>query len=121
MGIFNKNKSCVKFGDYTYTINLTKLKEVCLTSSKDGGVKEIQIAQTYEVNDGNELELLSKVEHETKTIGNAQNDMIIYDIVKILIISLLENTETEKNMEITFGTQIAINTLLSWGILEKID
>ena len=122
MGIFNnENKKYVSFGKYTYSLNLVKLKEICLSSSSEGGIKEIQIAQTYEANSNDELELMTKVEHETKTIGNAQNDMIIYDIVKILIISLLENTETEKNMEITFGTQIAINTLLSWGILENID
>ena len=119
MEIFKKRK--VRFGGHEYFINLVKLKEICLSSSSEGGIKEIQIAQTYEANSNDELELMTKVEHETKTIGNTQNDMIIYDIVKILIISLLENTETEENMEITFGTQIAINTLLSWGILEKID
>ena len=120
MGIF-KDSNTIKFGDFTYKINLTKLKEVCLTSSSEGGIREIQIAQTYELNDTEELELQTKVEHETKTIGNSQNDMIIYDIVKLLIVSLLENTETQKEFRITFGTQIAINTLVSWGILEKID
>ena len=66
------------------------------------------------------LNLTHKVEHETKTFGNTQNDMIIYDIVKLLIISLLEKDQSEKEFEITFSTQIAINTLVEWGILEKI-
>ena len=113
-------KNNIKFGKHTYKINLLKLKEVCLSSSSEGGTREVQIAQTYEMDESGEFELQTKVEHETKTIGNVQNDMIIYDIVKILIISLLENTNTEKEFEITFGLQLAVNTLLSWGILEEI-
>lgn len=117
--MIRKNK--VSFGGRNYAINLMKLKEVCLSSSKEGGTKEIQIAQTYEMDETGEFELQTKVEHETKTIGNTQNDMIVYDIVKILIISLLENNSTEQEFEATFGVQLAINTLLSWGILEEIN
>jgi hypothetical protein len=119
MSLFNKS-NYVKFGDYTYCINLDKLKEVCLTASNMGGSKELQIAHTYEMNDDDEMVLLSKVEHETKSSNNPQNDMIIYDVVKILIMSLLEDNRTVKEMEPTFGTTLTINTLLAWGILEKI-
>ncbi len=118
MEIFKKRK--VHFGGHEYFINLTKLKEVCLSSSKDGGTREIQIAQTYEMDETGEFGLQTKVEHETKTIGSTQNDMIIYDIVKLLILSLLENNSTEQEFEMTFGLQIAINTLLAWGVLEEI-
>ena len=118
--MFNKHKK-ITFGGKAYSINLLKLKEVCLTSSNDGGTKEIQIAQTYEIDERGELELQTKVEHETKTVGNPQNDMIIYDIVKLLIISLLENNSTIEEFELTFGLQLAINTLLNWGILEEIN
>lgn len=119
MEIFKRKK--VHFNGYDYYINLEKLKEVCLSSSKDGGTKEIQIAQTYEMDETGEFGLQTKVEHETKTIGSSQNDMIIYDIVKLLIISLLENDNTEQEFRVTFGLQIAINTLLAWGILEEIN
>lgn len=117
----SKKNGIVTFGDYTYKLNLENLKKVCLTASSEGGTKEIQIAQTYELDDINDtLNLTQKIEHETKTLGNTQNDMIIYDIVKLLIISLLEKDQTKKEFELTFGTQIAINTLVEWGILEKI-
>ena len=46
-------------------------------------------------------------------------DMIVYDIVKLIIISLLENSNTEVDFQNDFGTVFAINTLLSWGILEE--
>lgn len=120
MGLLNNKNEYIKFGDYTYRLNLEKLKEVCLTSSKDGTGREIQIAQTYETDENEELNLISKVEHETKTFGNNQNDMIIYDIFKLLLVSLLEDNSTSKEFVPTFSTMLAINTLLSWGILEKI-
>ena len=47
--------------------------------------------------------------------------MIVYDFVKLLIISLLENEGVEENFQYDFGTTLAINTLLSWGILEEIN
>lgn len=113
-------KNYVKFGKEIYFVNLEKLKEICLTSSKEGS-KEIQIAQTYEVDENDELNIVSKVEHETKSFNNAQNDMIVYDIVKIFLVSLLENNETEDVYKLTFGSALAINTLINWGILEKIN
>jgi hypothetical protein len=121
MGLLKNKSGFVSFGDYTYKLNLEKLKKVCLTASSEGGTKEVQIAQTYELDEMEDtLNLTQKIEHETKTFGNSQNDMIIYDIVKLLIISLLEKDNNNKEFEITFGTQIAINTLVEWGILERI-
>lgn len=124
MNFLNKKENktnYIKFGRHTYCLNLEKLKEVCLSASKDGGVREIQIAQTYEVDDDNELNLLSKVEHETKTIGSAQNDMIVYDIFKLLLIVLLEDSSSQKDFQPAFNTALAINTLLNWGVLEEIN
>lgn len=103
-----------------YAFNLSKLKEVCLLSSKDDINKEVEIAQTYEVNDNGELEISNKVEHETKTYGNQQNDMIIYDIVKVLAISLLENNSVEDDFTLDFGTCLTLNTLINWEILVEI-
>lgn len=122
MNLLKTNKDDhIKFGDFTYCLNLEKLKELCLTSSKEGGGREIQIAQTYEVDENDELNLISKVEHETKSVGNNQNDMIIYDIFKLLLVTLLEETTTVKEFTPTFNVALAINTLLEWGILEKIN
>lgn len=120
MNLLRNKEEYIKFGNYTYRLHLEKLKELCLTASKEGGGKEIQIAQTYEVDENDELSLISKVEHETKSIGNNQNDMIIYDIFKLLLVTLLEDDRTTENYKPTFNTTLAINSLLSWGILEKL-
>lgn len=104
-----------------YAFNLEKLKEVCLTSSKDGINKEYEISQAYEPDDDGNLVISNKLEHETRIFGNQQNDMIIYDIVKLLVIALLENNSDENNFSLDFGTCLTLNTLIHWGILNEVD
>ena len=66
------------FNGRKFAINLERLKQVCLNSSMDGGsTKEIQISQSYEREDDGDWQAVSKLEHETKLIGNSQNDMIV--------------------------------------------
>jgi len=115
-----KNKY-FEFCGKKYAFDLARLKEVCLTSSKDGVNKEYEISHAYEQNEDGDLVLSNKVEHETKIFGNQQNDMIIYDVVKVLVIALLENNQDEDNFVLDFGTCLTINTLINWGILIEID
>lgn len=118
--MFNKFTNHIKFGHYTYAINLSKLKELCLSSSNDIGSKEIQIVQTYDADEVEGLSLSQKIEHETKSMGGNQNGMI-YEILKLMIITILENNDGIKDFNPTFGTAFAINTLIEWGIITKID
>jgi hypothetical protein len=117
MGIFKKKYAPIVFEGKKYAINLEQLKKVCLSSSSEGGTREYEISQVYEAEDNDEMRLSSKVEHETKVSGNPQNDMIVYDVVKVLILSLLDKTD----FVMDFGTTLAINTLLSWGVLEELE
>lgn len=119
MGIFNKSKY-IKFGDYTYAINLSKLREICSLASGDIGSKEIQLVQTYEMDELEGMNLSQKIEHETKSLGGNQNGMI-YEILKLMIISILENNDNINDFEPTFGTTFAINTLIEWELLIKLD
>ena len=47
--------------------------------------------------------------------------MIIYDIVKVLVISLLENNQDESTFTLDFGTCLTMNTLIRWGILIEVE
>lgn len=122
---FNKNKfeknKYVTFRGKKYKFNFDKIKEICLNSSRDGGQKEFEISQVYESQEGGELALQSKVEHETKISGNAQNDMIMYDVLKLFIVVLLDNSQPERDYQELFSTAIALNTLLDWGVIEEIN
>ena len=122
MSLFSKNSpkgKYIAFNGKKYALNLERLKEVCLTPSSEYGGKEMEITQVYEPDNMGEFVMASRVEHETKVNKTPQNDMIVYDIVKLIIISLLENSNTEADFQNDFGTVFAINTLLSWGILEE--
>ena len=120
MALFkNNNEKFISFDGKKYAVNLERLKEVSLTSSSENGAREVEITQVYEPDGGGDYTISSRVEHETKVSKTPQNDMIVYDFVKLLIISLLENEGVEENFQYDFGTVLAINTLISWGILEE--
>lgn len=122
MALFkNNNEKFISFNGKKYAFNLERLKEVSLTPSSENGAREIEITQVYEPDGGGDYTISSRVEHETKVSKTPQNDMIVYDFVKLLIISLLENEGVEENFQYDFGTALAVNTLISWGILEEIN
>lgn len=110
----------VSFKGKKYAFNLDKIKEICLNSSHDGIQKEFEISQIYDTQDNGELSLSQKIEHETKTSGNAQNDMIIYDVLKLLIVTLLENAQPEDTYQEVFSNTLALNTLIHWGVINEL-
>jgi hypothetical protein len=81
----------------------------------------MEITNVYEPTSDGEYVISSKVEHETKVSKTLQNDMIVYDFVKIFILTLIENDFTEKKFEKTLGLTLSFNTLMKWGILEEIN
>lgn len=110
----------IEFAGKAYILNLDKFKEVCTPKASVLDTKEYEISQVYGTDDDGEFGLQSKVEHETKSAGNQQNDMVVYDVVKMLVLALLENDKPADDFEMDFGTAFAINSLLSWGVLEEI-
>lgn len=121
MGLLSKNTKYLTFKGKKYVLDLDVFKSVCTPTSKELRTSEYEISQVYESDENGELNMSSKVEHETKGNGNPQNDMIVYDVVKMLVVSLLENDKTEKEFEYDFGTVFALNTLISWGVITEID
>lgn len=123
MGITSKrrNEKYITFKGKRYALNLDAFKAVCTPTTKELRTSEYEISQVYESDENGELNMSSKVEHETKGNGNPQNDMIVYDVVKMLLVSLLENDKTEDNFEYDFGTTFALNTLISWGVITEVE
>ena len=120
MGLKNKTEKYIRFKGRVFVIDIDAFKSVCTPYTKELGTREYEISQVYERMDNGELDISSKVEHETKGNGNPQNDMIVYDVVKMLIVSLLENDRIEKDFEYDFGTTFAMNTLISWGVIKEV-
>lgn len=120
MSIIRKSKEkYFSFNGRKYAFNLERIKEVCLTSSSDNGGRELELTTVYAPTSDGDYLISSKVEHETKVSKTLQNDMIVYDFVKMFILTLLENEVTEADFTPTLSNVLAINTLISWGILEE--
>lgn len=115
-----KNEKYIQFKGKKYAFNLEKFREVCTPVPSEFGPREFELSQIYERDETGDFSIQQKVEHETKSAGNQQSDMIVYDVVKMMIVSILENSQTEKELEWDLGTAIAMNTLISWGVLEEL-
>ena len=115
--------SYIKFGGTVYAFDLDTIKEACLVSGDQNG-NETEVTEAYEMDEEEKkLSLSSKIVRDIKSTGNPQNDMIIYDLVKLFIIRLLDNSSFETDVKengMDFSTALAINTLLRWGMLVEI-
>ena len=116
----NRQKFIV-FNGKSYAIDIERFKEVCMPTTTELATREYEISQVYEQSEDGEMNMASKVEHETKGNTNPQNDMIVYDVIKMLIVSLLENEKPEDEFEYDFGTALALNTLINLGVVIEIN
>ena len=116
-----KTPTLIPFLGRAYALNLDKLKEICMTPLQ-GNQKEQEIVQTYEADDAGDFTISQKIERETRNNANQQNDMLLYDFVKTLMLSILDdNTENVSFTNMPVGLSLSINTLLTWGILEELS
>lgn len=110
----------ISFAGKKYAIDLIKLEEACLISDNQKN-NEKEITEAYERDSDGNITMSSRIIREVKTAGNSQNDMIIYDLIKLFVIRLMENTLLEHEFEPDFSTSLAFNTLINWGILKEIN
>ena len=122
-----KNSTLFMIGGRQYAFDLEKIKKLCITSNKESG-GEVEIMEVHEPDNKGILQLASKTVHEVKSTGNPQNDTIVYDMVKLFIVSVLsceakvgdKGNEVAVLDQIDFGTRLAFNTLLEAGLLYEI-
>lgn len=117
------NDYVITYNGKCYALNLDVLKQVCFIS--DGQkTKETEITETYGLTNNGDFEIVAKETKEMKGSGNPQNDMIIYDIIKLLITGLLTNNvipdDEEDEIPMDFATALAFNTCLRCGILIEV-
>lgn len=103
-------------GEKKYAFDLLKIKEVCY----NGTESDREITEGYEnSNDGKGLTMVNKIIREYKSNNNDQNSMIIYDVVKLLILKLLDGEDLE--IESNIGLNFALNTCLREGIIIELS
>lgn len=108
--------------DKKYAFNLEAIKKFCLVSDKEKG-GQIELMEVQEANDNGRLELISKTSHEVKGTGNPQNDSILYDLVKLFIVTLLDNDVKYDHAgeDLTFSMRLAFNTLVEAGLIYEVE
>lgn len=113
-------KTMISIGGKIYALNLKKIFEFINYSDKNNS-REKEITDAYEKNDEDgSLDCTSKVVREIITPANSQIDNIKYDFIKMLIGQLLTYEGGELPTE-TFGTVLALNTLISEELLVEIN
>lgn len=121
---FSAIKKYITFGGKKYYFDIEAFKKVCLFSGNEKNT-ETEITEAYEVGDtadnDNMLYPTSKIVREVKTNGNSQNDTIVYDFVKMVLLKILECPLNEYNSIMDFSTALSFNTLIKYGILKEIN
>ena len=102
-----------------YYLDVEKIIEFCL-KSENKNVRDSEITEGYEklMDDSNVLTLTSRVIRENTGTSNPQNDMITYDIFKMLL-SVLLGQEATSNPELNISFCIAVNTMIQMGFLKE--
>ena len=118
---FGPDHRYVRFEGKYYAFDFTKMIEVCGKASKDPQSDEIEITNVYERDDEGDFDVNQKVEREMKRSTNSQTEMMCYDIVKLMMMSLISDEFPEEAFSWTLGTTLSFNTLLNLGILFEID
>lgn len=114
------DKNYISYNNRTYYIDVEKIIEFCL-KSENKNVRDSEITEGYEklTEESNVLTLTSRVIRENTGTSNPQNDMITYDIFKMLL-SVLLGQEATSNPEFNVSYVIAFNTMMEMGLLIEI-
>lgn len=112
----------ITLNDKTYAFSLNKILDFCQSGEKS---RETEIIDTYEMDEHNTPKAVNKQTREVKNNQPTQNENIRYDLIKMLITTLLENNNAAGNeidMEpFDLGTSLAFNTLLSDNFIYEIN
>ena len=101
------------FNNRIYYIDVEKIIEFCL-KSENKNVRDSEITEGYEklTDESNVLTLTSRVIRENTGTSNPQNDMITYDIFKMLLAVIL-GQEATSNPMLNVSFVMAFNTLVN--------
>ena len=110
----------ITYDNRTFYLDVNKMIEFCL-KSENKNVRDSEITEGYEklTEESNVLTLTSRVIRENTGTSNPQNDMITYDILKMLL-SIVLGQEASSNPMLNVSFAVAFNTMLEMGFLIEI-
>lgn len=110
------------FAGKRYRLNINRINEYCFTSNRRQDADR-EITEAYETDENGEFRMISRINREITDAGGNQDDMIMYDFIKVITVKLLDSgVKTGANeTDVDFGFALAFNTLLSEGMIEEIN
>ena len=113
-------KKYFSYNGRTFYVDINKIIEFCL-KSENKNVRDSEITEGYEklTDESNVLTLTSRVIRENTGTSNPQNDMITYDVFKMILAVILGQDATS-NPELNVSYIIAFNTLMQMGMIVEI-
>lgn len=110
-------KDNIHFGEKAYYIDVDAIMNWCLFSSS-APVKETEINEGYDTNDGGDMQMMTKVVRELKTT-NSQDSTIRYDFIKSIITPFLGDITEPEEVASSFSNALLFNTLINSGFLKE--
>lgn len=113
-------KKYFSYNGRTFYIDIDKIIEFCL-KSENKNVRDSEITEGYEklTDESNVLTLTSRVIRENTGTSNPQNDMITYDVFKMILAVILGQDATS-DPELNVSYIIAFNTLMQMEMIVEI-
>lgn len=118
--IFNNENTTFTYEGCEYAFDLDEIfKYVC--QSRDRDIIEKEITDQYEMPEGEAKPRQTvKLVKEVTTPMGAEIDNIRYDLVKTLIIVILNAEETVSGIPAAYGVCFAFNTLYAKNLIKKL-
>lgn len=102
-----------------YIVDFDVLKTMCVQADKTPATEK-EVTEIYDATEDGGLDASQKVIRELKRPGSAQNDTIMYDFVKVMLLQLLEMPSRD-SCDMSFGDSLALNSLIKCGIVKKTE
>lgn len=118
---FNPSQRFVNFEGRCYAVDFDRMVEVCTIDTQKPRRDEVEISNVYDRDDDDELKVSQKIEREMMRSATSQNEIMLFDIVKLMMMSLIGDEFPEEAFAWTFGTALSFNTLLNLGVIYELD
>jgi len=111
--MFNKDKS--------YYVDIDAIFDYCsVNRNNKDEYRQKEISDNYELDETDKLRLSQKLVHEVITPNDIQIDDTKYDLLKLMIATVLSVEDLDIDESSSFAEKIAFNTLLNKKFIKEL-
>lgn len=103
-----------------YRVNIEKIIDFCTSKTQD--TKEQEITEAYQLSETDgELELSSKINRELKSVGGSQENVMAYEIIKMLLGRCIDDAYSKDGVSDGVSLPLTFNTLIAYDMITEIE